>query len=943
MPSPERVAVTTVRVERDRTSGVTPVPAPRLSWTVATPEPDWMQASAELQIERDGLTTHAEVGSDSVLVPWPFEPLAAGDIVTVRVRVTGTRGDLSEWSDAVTITTGFLAEGGWRAPFIGLAAPSTFARPALLRGVVDLPREVRRATLFATARGVYQATINGVDVDGDRFKPGWTAYQWRVIHETTDVSALLAPGHNVLGARLAGGWYTEEYGFGGGARRFYGDQPALALQLEVEYVDGSRDTLTTGPEWRATEEGPLRSSSIYLGEHYDATREMPGWDAAGFDDSGWDPVVVIEDGPTPEPRVGPPVRRTATLPVLSVITTPSGRTVLDFGQNLVGHVRFTVSGERGHRVTLRHAEVLENDELGTRPLRRAIQTDQYVLAGGAPETWEPEFTFHGFRYVEVEGWPGELDPTSFEAIVVHSDMPRTGGFECSDDLLNRLHENAVWGMRGNFLSIPTDCPQRDERMGWTGDIQVFGPTASFLFDADGFLASWLRDLALEQEHNGGVVPVIVPTPLAVLRGPVAAWGDAATILPWVLDERYGDAAAVAAQYPSMRAWAETVIAASDPHTLLWDASFQFGDWLDPDAPPDLPGRAKTQPDLIATAHVFRTLTLTARAAERGGEHADAQRYAALAERVRIAFLSAYVTPAGRMVSDAPTAYAMAIVYDLAVEPDLRSRLGDRLANLVRASGFHIGTGFVGTPIILDALTSTGHDETAERLLMQTENPSWLYPVTMGATTIWERWDSMLEDGSINPGEMTSFNHYAFGAVADWMHRRLAGLAPETAGYRRIHIEPLPLPALSFARAHLDSPYGPIRAGWTRSPDGTVVVEAAIPPGTTATVVLPDGRAPFAVGSGSHRWTVQFAAPRESFPALSLASDLGEILDDRDAYAAVMAAIRSVAPEAAIRLRRQALWSIRRTLGEAIAFMPRAVTDAVLEALAILNSRRDPRR
>ena len=941
MPT-DRVTVTPVRVERNRTSGVSPVPAPHLSWTVTTSEPDWMQASAELRLDRDGATVQAEVGAQSVLVPWPFDPLVAGSTASIRVRVTSTRGDTSEWSDAVTVTAGFLDPGGWTAPYVGLPAPSKAAQPVLLRGVVDLTQDVRRATLFATARGVYQATVNGVDVDGDRFKPGWTAYQWRVIHESTDVTALLAPGRNVLGARLAGGWYTEEYGFGGGARRFYGDQPALAMQLEVEYVDGSRDTLITGPEWRATEDGPLRSSSIYLGEHYDATREIPGWGTAEFDDSGWSPVAVLEPGPTPEPRVGPPVRHTGTLPVLSVITTPSGRTVLDFGQNMVGHVRFTASGERGERVTLRHAEVLEHGELGTRPLRRAIQTDQYVLAGGAPETWEPEFTFHGFRYVEVDGWSGELDPTAFEAVVVHSDMARTGGFECSDDLLNRLHENAVWGMRGNFLSIPSDCPQRDERWGWTGDIQVFGPTASFLFDTDGFLVSWLRDLALEQEHNGGVVPVIVPSPLTVLRGPVAAWGDAASILPWVLDERFADAAAVAAQYPSMRAWAETVIAESDPQTLLWDASFQFGDWLDPDAPADLPGRAKTQPDVVATAHVFRTLTLTARAAEREGEHADAQRYAALAERVRIAFLSAYVTPAGRMVSDAPTAYAMAIVYDLAVEPDLRSRLGDRLASLVRASGFHIGTGFVGTPIILDALTSTGHDETAERLLMQTENPSWLYPVTMGATTIWERWDSMLEDGSINPGEMTSFNHYAFGAVADWMHRRLAGLAPEAAGYRRIRIEPLPLPALSFARAHLDSPYGPIRAGWTRSPDGTVVVEAAIPPGTTATVVLPDGRAPFAVGSGSHRWTVQFAAPRESLPALSLASDLGGILDDREAYVAVMTAIRSVAPEGAIRLRRQALWSIRRTLGESIAFMPGVVTDAVLEALAVLNSRRGPR-
>ena len=550
------------------------------------------------------------------------------------------------------------------------------------------------------------------------------------------------------------------------------------------------------------------------------------------------------------------MRATEEIAVAEVITTPSGRTVVDFGQNLVGHLRIRVSGREGDTVVLRHAEVLEHGELGVRPLRHAKATDRYTLAGNGIESWEPEFTFHGFRYAEIQGWPGEFDPADVTAVVVHSDMTRTGWFDSSHDQLNRLHENVVWGMRGNFLSIPTDCPQRDERLGWTGDIQVFSPTASYLFDADGFLASWLEDLALEQTASNGV-PFIVPNVLASAETPAAAWGDAAAVVPSVLYERFADRGLLERQYPSMRGWVDQIAAIAGPRRL-WEGGFQFGDWLDPNAPPDEPGNAKTDHDITASAYLFRSATLVARAAQVLGLEADAARYGALAEEVRAAWLHEYVTPAGRIVSDAQTAYALAIMFDIALDADSRRRFGDRLARLVEKADHRIGTGFVGTPLIQDALVGTGHVDTARALLLQTGVPSWLYPVTMGATTIWERWDSMLEDGTINPGQMTSFNHYAFGAIADWMHRSLAGLAPLEPGYRRIAIAPVPLAGLDWAGTEHETPYGRATVRW-EARDGRVVVRATVPPNTTALVSLP-GCEPEEVGSGEHTWTVEDSRP-----------------------------------------------------------------------------------
>ncbi|NTW41898.1 MAG: family 78 glycoside hydrolase catalytic domain, partial [Cellulomonadaceae bacterium] len=577
----------------------------------------------------------------------------------------------------------------------------------------------------------------------------------------------------------------------------------------------------------------------------------PGWDLPGFDDSRWDRVRFADVAVVPEARTSPAVRAVEVVGVREVITTPSGATVYDVGQNVVGRVLIRLRAAAGTVVTLRHAEVLEHGELGVRPLRAAAATDSYTARGDETgETWEPAFTFHGFRYVEISGLPEPLGAEDVTAVVVHSDMRRTGWFTCSDPLLDRLHENVVWGMRGNFLSVPTDCPQRDERLGWTGDIQVFAPTASFLYDSASFLRSWLHDLALEQRAGGGVVPFVVPNVVADALTPAAAWGDAATVVPSVVHERFGDLGVLRAQLPSMTAWCD-VLAGLVGENGLWVQDFQFGDWLDPAAPPDDAGAALTSSDIVATAYVVRSADLTARAARLLGESDAAERYEALADQARRGFREAYVREDGTMTSDAQTAYALALEFDLVTDPAVRERLGARLTALVEENGHRIGTGFVGTPIVADALTRTGALATAERLLLQTEVPSWLYPVTMGATTVWERWDSMLPDGTINPGEMTSFNHYALGAVADWLHRTVAGLAPAEPGYRTIRIAPRPLSRLDHAQARLDTPYGPASVRWWRE-DGRVLVEAAVPPNAQGEVDLP-GVAPVVVGSGTHRW------------------------------------------------------------------------------------------
>jgi alpha-L-rhamnosidase len=877
---------------------------PRLSWIVATQASGWRQAGYEIEAYNtdNGLRDQTgRIESDqSVLVPWPFAPLASRERRSIRVRAWGTDGQASAWSSLTPVEAGLLHSDDWTARFVtpdwdeGTATPQP---SPLLRREFDVRAGVTHARLYVTALGVYEAQINGRTVADHVLDPGWTSYNHRLRYQTFDVTDLLREGPNAIGAMLGEGWFRGRLGFGGGRRNIYGDRIALLAQLEIAYADGTTDRIVTDESWRAAR-GPIVVSGIYDGETYDARLERHGWSTLGHDDGDWAGVRALDrDLSTLVAPSGPPVRRTEEVAPIAISTSPSGRTIVDFGQNLVGWVKLTVQGEEGQTITLRHAEVLENGELGTRPLRHAEATDRYTLRGDGVETWEPRFTFHGFRYAEVNGWPGDLRADDLRAVVVHSDMERTGWFECSDPLINRLHENVVWSMRGNFLDVPTDCPQRDERLGWTGDIQVFSPTACFLYDTAGFLQSWLADLAAEQADADGVVPFVVPNVLARAPVPAAAWGDAAVIVPWVLYQRYGDVSILQAQFESMRAWVD-LIARIAGERRLWDKGFQFGDWLDPAAPPDRPGAARTDANLVATAYFARSAELLGHTAGILGRTDDEARYRTLAADVREAFNNEYVSPNGRLMSDAATAYALAIAFALLRDEEQRRHAGTRLAALVRDSRYRISTGFVGTPLVCDALCSVGEYQAAFRLLTQRDCPSWLYPVTMGATTIWERWDSMLPDGSINPGEMTSFNHYALGAVADWLHRTVGGLAPAAPGYRCLDIRPRPGAGLTSVRTRHRTPYGIAACVWEIAA-GQITVEVVVPPNTTASVTLPGGDGqPIEVGTGTHRWSAPYQAPGVAHPPLSLDSTLGEIIDDPEAWTTVRTTIARHMPKLA---------------------------------------------
>jgi len=828
--------------------------APRLSWRTAAPD-DWRQAAYEFELRRgtDEPLTVIVRSADQVLVPWPYPALASRDRATLRIRLHGEDGTTGEWSAPTALETGLLQPSDWSATPVGGSWPEEAGsdrRPSRVRRRFHVDAPIASARLHATAHGVFEAEINGARVGDDVLAPGWTSYASRLRYRTYDVTDLLTEGDNVIGAWLGDGWYRGRLGFNGGYHDLYGTDLSFIGQLEITLADGTVQRIATDAEWEASP-SPIVFGGLYDGERYDQRLDDPAWSTPAADGGDWTPVAVgVRDPATLVAMEQPPVRRTEELAPVEVHRTGSGALLLDFGQNLVGRLRITVDGPAGRVVTLRHAEVVQDGELYRRTLRIAAAEDAITLAGTGPVTWEPRFTLHGFRYAEITGAPDGFDASTVTALVCHTDMERTGWFESSHPDLDRLHENVLWSTRGNFVDIPTDCPQRDERLGWTGDIQVFAPTASFLYDCSGMLGSWLQDLAIEQLPDGTVpwfIPRIPGGPSWEPIEPGAVWGDAAVLTPWVLYERFGDTGVLAQQYPSAKAWVDLIVSLAGPDRL-WDEGFQLGDWLDPAAPPEDPADASTDRYLVATAYLAQSTLHLARTAEVLGFDDDSAHYARVAEEVREAFRRAYVLPDGRMTSDAQTAYSLAIEFGLVTGEDA-VRAGARLAELVSAAGNRIATGFAGTPLVTGALTATGHADTAYDLLLERSCPSWLYTVGMGGTTIWERWDSMLPDGTVNPGEMTSFNHYALGAVADWMHGTIAGIAPVSPGWRRMRFAPQPGGGLTRARARHLSPYGASSSGW-EIVDGVMHLEVVLPTGTTGQVLLPDGDV-HEVGPGRH--------------------------------------------------------------------------------------------
>ncbi|KAF5584442.1 hypothetical protein FPCIR_8671 [Fusarium pseudocircinatum] len=846
---------------------------PSISWKFGGATPNWTQEACDIEVRMVGQASNPAASdirifsrnsADSINVPWPARELSSGEGATVRVRSRG-QGVETAWSEQFRVEAGLLKPTDWTCSLIETPfpveptetePPTLFRRPFVLN---ELPHEAR---LYITAHGVYEAEINGIKVSDHVFAPGWTAYDHELQYQVYDVGHLLRQGtENVIGIHVAEGWYCGRLGFGGGQHNIWGSRLGVIAQLVLSFRDGTTQTIKTDSDW-ICHRSPVESASLYDGEIYNMAKQQAGWSSDGFDDAGWSKAKVCELNPK---RLtcsdGPPIRPTQSLPAIRIIQSRNGNAILDFGQNLVGWVRFRVPwGPAGHKIRLVHAETLENSECVTRTLRHAKATDVVVLGQfSSPEAvyWNPRFTFHGFRYVQVIGWPeAELQLDDFSAVVIHSDMQRTGRLSCSDPLISRLHENVVWSMRGNFLGIPTDCPQRDERLGYTGDIQIFSPTACFIYDCYGTLRSWLRNLAAEQRRgSNGSPPIFSPKAMPVPNFPLAIWGDATVLVPWNLYWTYGDVDVLSAQYESMIDWIDRGIPRAT-NGLWGQVRVQLGDWLDPLAPADRPHLGTTDAQLVANAYLIRITDVMSEICAILGHSRKGAAYSKDAVELRAAFASEYITPTGRLVSDSQTAYALAIQLDLFPTPAQRDHAVERLQYLIlHRSRCKISTGFAGTPAIGHALSKVGKDQLFYMMLTNTRPPSWLYPVTMGATTIWERWDSVLPDGTIHPSEMTSLNHYALGAVADWLHAYVGGLKPLLPGWKKFRIAPKPGGGITWATASFECPYGEIVVDW-RLDAGNLVVEVNVPHNTTAEVQLGTTECQV-VGSGFHTFQAAY--------------------------------------------------------------------------------------
>ena len=826
-------------------------PAPRLSWIVTSDERDQMQhayqilvASSEERLaaaEGDLWNTGKVVSDETQNIPYAGQPFASEQRCYWAVRVWDGDDVPSAYSPPAYWQAALLADDDWQARWIYYDVgepPRRDMKPApYLRRSFQLGKPIARATLHITARGLYEAYFNGERVGDRLLTPGWTEYTKRILYQSYDVTDLLQDGQNVAGVVLGDGWYVGYIGYREDRKRrsHYGSIPELLFQLNVEHTDGSRRVITSDEDWRASD-GPIRYSDPINGEYYDARMELAGWSLAGYDDTVWQPVRSSQTPPVQlDADASSPIRRQKVMSAASFERRDADTVLVDFGQNMVGWVRLRLRGKSGTTVKMRFSEVLEPDgSLHTANLRTAEQTDTYILRGDDDgECFEPSFTHHGFRYVEVTGYPGELGQDDITAHVIYADMDQTGTFETDHPMVNRLWENILWSQRSNFLSVPTDCPQRDERMGWLGDAQTFAQTAAYNMDIAAFMSKWMVDIADAQSDAGGF-PEVAPRIIEHTDG-APAWGDAGVIIPYIIYRTYNDTRIIERHYGAMARWM-TYIGEANPDYLWRERlSRNFSDWVH--------FNQETDGTLLGTAYWAYDAALMAEMATAVGKQDDATRYRELFEKIRAAFIKAYVQPDGQIEPATQTAYVLALHMRLMPE-DLRERAAAHLVDCIKARDWHLATGFVGTAYLCEVLTWAGYADVAYRLLLNDTLPSWGFTIKHGATTIWERWDAIKTPDTENvfafdgaPDDMNSYNHYSLGSVGEWLYRYVAGIDRGGPGFRQIHIQPTPGNGLGRAHATYQSPAGPISVHWERA-HGQFSLAISIPANTRATVWLP---------------------------------------------------------------------------------------------------------
>ncbi len=876
------------------------IESPRLSWKIVSNRHDVMQQAYQIQValtKEDLLSEKALIwdsGSQetdqSIHVVYRGAMLESRQRCFWRVKVWDETGETSQWSHVAYWGMGLLDPEEWKAEMIQpqlLEDPKKTEPCPMLRKEFTLKEGIETARLYITSHGLHEAHINGRRVGDAYFTPGWTAYHKCLQYEVYDVEDLLKPGENAMGVILGDGWFRGNVSYLN-ERNIYGDKLSLFLQLEITYTDGSLHRILSDETWRGTT-GPILGSDMFNGETYDARLEKNGWDEAGYDDTKWRHAASVTFDPSIlTAPVGVPVKKMEEITPKQIIQTPSGETVIDLGQNMVGWICLKAKGPEGTRITLQHGEVLDPEgNFYNKNLRMAKATHTYILKGShGEESIEPRFSFQGFRYVKVNGYPGRLTLDKISGVVIHSNIEQTGEFSCSNRYVNQLFKNILWTQKGNFLDLPTDCPQRSERVGWTGDILVYGSTACLVMNSAAFLTRWLRDLKNDQKDSG-LVPNLIPDPFFNKKGMVkrilkkpdkrkkdslsafdkffavfvlqgsAGWGDAGIFLPWNLYLYYGDKQILSSQYESMQAlfrfrekqagkfgsflyinpvkWFKKETWKHLPYFST--AGLHFGDWL---APGD--GMEKSiikSKFYIPTVFYAMDALILSKVAGILGREADAAYYKNAYAKIKAAYQEFRVGKNGKIWPNRQAAYVLALLADLLPEDQKKSAV-KMLAEKVRKDGNRIGTGFLGTPHICQILSDNGYTDVAYDLLLQEKSPSWLYQVKKGATTIWEHWDAIMEDGSFQSERMLSFSHYAYGAIGSWLFQGIAGINPDELepGFKHIIIKPRPGASFTHAEASFESVYGLIKSEWSVS-DGRLRLQIQVPPNTSASVVFPE--------------------------------------------------------------------------------------------------------